>query len=890
MLRPFAIQRGLRIPSSLCNLKNKCKVAGHVLLAGLSLQFFIGFDNTGNTLIAKEPAVKQSVVTNKSEKLVEAKKPDAAKVEYFEKHIRPALIKHCYECHSEKSKIVHGKYRVDSPSGIVKGGESGTAIERGNPDDSLLISSLKYESYEMPPKQKLPESLIAKFEKWIADGAVDPRPEDGKTITKESGIDLVEGKKFWAYQPLKMPTPPAIKNKPWGTGNIDAYIQHKHIEKGLTPSLSATPLQILRRVTFDIVGRQPTYAEIQAYLKADPDTRYANVVDNLLASEEYGLRWGRHWLDIARYADTNGADRNYFFYEAWRYRDYVIQSYREDKPFDEFIREQLAGDLLPYKSREEHTENLIATTYLNLGTKMLTERDKEKLRRDIADEQLDTISKGLLGLTITCARCHDHKFDAIPQEDYYALAGIFTSTKGLSNRIPARFVSIFYTIPLPVSEEQEQNIQLAKVKLADLNFTKNQLANIIKPLEASLKKLKADQKKLLADNDSPSDANDLKEKIAIQEKQLADHKAELKKQTSEIATYKKSMPVVPRAMGAKEHEKISDLKLAIRGEYSREGDVVPRGFLSVIDCGLDAEIPNDQSGRLELANWITSRDNPLTPRVAVNRIWQTLMGKGIVQTPENFGSLGARPTHPELLDYLAWRFIEQKWSTKSIIREIVLSKTYQMRSTNNARGLEQDLENNYLWKSNRKRLEAEQIRDAILIASGNLKSFKGGSVVTKFKDLSTPLLKADDYLTRSIYVPVIRGSLLPELEIFNMADPDVVTSKRPLTNVPAQALLMLNSPFVWNQAKSIAGKLLTADSIKTDEDRIRYVFQLLFTRNPTQSEISAAQSFLINVESALEEEDAENAELKKGMTDKTTHIWAIYCQSLLASSEFRFVD
>ena len=819
-------------------------------------------------------------------------KHDAAGAEFFENHIRPVLVKQCYECHSAESKTLHGNLRLDVPWGLTKGGDSGPVLIAGQPETSLLLESLRYESYEMPPKGKLPPETIAKFETWIKQGAYDPRPQTTESPHSKV-IDINKGKEFWCFQPLGDVQIPTCRNETWCQGHIDHFIQEQLEKHNLTTSPRSKPLELLRRVTYDLAGRPPLLGEIQNYLADNTPHAYEHVVDRLLASPEFGERFGRFWMDVARYADSNGADRNFIFYDAWRYRDYIIKSFNEDKPFDEFLIQQIAGDLLPYDNDEQRTENLVATGYLLLGTKMLTERDKEKLLRDVADEQLDTIGKGLLGMTISCARCHDHKFDPIPQKDYYALAGILTNTRGLGDKERAKFVSDIFVVNLPMSRELQEQVRISEEKLKSLEAERDVLTKSFKNREEKMKEMEKQMEQsqevetTTADMEKITNIKSLLEQIEFIKSEVQETKKKLAVVDESMKEVKAKTPNVPKALAVRDDSKIEDMPLAIRGDHHRAGEVVPRGFLSVCSYAGQPTIPVDQSGRKELAQWIAHPKNPLTSRVAVNRIWQHFFGTGIVSTPENFGQQGARPTHPELLRYLAQRYIDLGWSTKKLVREVVMSGTYKSSTIWDDRNARIDPENKYLWRMPRRRLDAEQIRDAMLVVSEDLKQFPGGTFVKDIKDGTSPVLNSRDYLVRSIYLPILRGSILPELEIFNTADADVVSPGRSQTSVPSQALLMMNSPFVWDRSTSLAKTLLLKYPENTTE-RIVELYLKLLTRFPTQDEISAAQSFLQEIEPLLKNQKVSPELLSPELLIEQT--WAALSQSILGCSEFRYLE
>ncbi|MGE3806457.1 MAG: DUF1549 domain-containing protein, partial [Gemmataceae bacterium] len=490
--------------------------------------------------------------------LARAADPSPADLEFFEKRIRPVLVEHCYQCHSTKAKRVRGGLLVDSRAGLLKGGDTGPALVPGKPNESLLLKAMRFDEIQMPPRGKLPATVLVDFEKWIARGAADPR---AGSVAKARGIDLEDGRKFWAFQMPRRSTPPPVKDRDWPRSDVDRFILAPLEAQGLTPVGDASRAQFVRRLYFDLTGLPPTAAEVEAFTNDKGADAYEKLVDRLLASPRYGERWGRHWLDVARYADTVGGGGNYTHDTAWRYRDYVIRSFNNDKPFDRFVQEQVAGDLMEARDNAEKSEQMIATAFLVLGPKELAEYDKEKLRMDVVDEQIDTCGRSFLALTLGCSRCHDHKFDPVPITDYYALAGIFRSTVTIPPKNKGGPLSDWMRRPLPDGSGEVMAVM---------------------------------------DDKQPRNS-----------------------------------------------------RIHIRGDVHNLGAEVERGFISVALYGDRPEISKTESGRLELAQWLGSKANPLTARVMVNRVWQHLLGAGLVPSVDNFGIRGERPSHPELLDLLA---------------------------------------------------------------------------------------------------------------------------------------------------------------------------------------------------------------------------------------------
>jgi cell division protein FtsB len=938
--------------------------------------------------------------------------------DFFEQRIRPVLVEHCYECHSASSDSVEGGLTLDTREGIRRGGDSGPAVVPGDIDASLLLRAVHYEpdAIQMPPTGKLPDHVLADLQTWIVQGAVDPRNE---VVPETLGADAASSVISWAFQPLDRSRPPTVDTRGWGQDLIDRYVLARLEQAGLQPAGRADQRTRLRRLYFDLVGLPPSPDQVADYCRdASPDA-WAKIVDRLLASPGFAEHWARKWLDVVRYADSNGNDFNATYHQAWRYRNYVIDSLAADKPYERFVREQLAGDLMPYDHPSQRAEQLIATAFLMLGPKMLSERDKEKLQLDVADEQIDTYGKALLGLTLGCARCHDHKFDPVSSHDYYALAGIFCSTATLQGEIQ-EFVSNWVEQELPMEpeharqlaayrhkkqaledrikqlEDQRSETQTAvdrasliyeglvvdngevelrgmwkestsvkrfvgKDYLHDDNQDKgqksaqfiatipmsgqyevrvayttgsNRATNV--PVEirhdTAVERLTLDQTRAptidglfeplgrfsfsagthpvvvvantatdgfvvvdavqlvpiaMADAGdgvgSETQATVATDQIAALRSELTrlqDQSRELKEQLRQID--EQAPPPAPRAMAARDVSTPCDVAIRIRGMHTNRGSIVPRGFLQVLSSGNAPVQHPRQSGRLELADWTTSAAQPLLARVIVNRIWHHLMGAGIVRTCDNFGQLGELPTHPDLLDRLAADFIEHNGSIKYLVKRVVLSETYQMQVDVHERGLQVDPDNRLLWHAHRKRLSAEQLRDAMLSLSGLLDHRPGESPVADLGQLvnnnsaNEAAYQGRQTHRRSIYMPVVRNELPDLLVAFDFADPDRVVGRRPETNVPGQALLLLNHPFVRDVAERMAGQILPAAD---DPQRLKRLYQLLFQRDPQPAELRRDLAFIQGVRAEAEEPSAVEP-----------IAWTQLCHALLASTEFRYLD
>ena len=735
---------------------------------------------------------------------------------FFESKIRPVLVKQCYECHAAGAKKIGGKLLLDAPAEMIAGGESGPALVPGKPDESLIIQALRYEEPEMPPKQRLPDNVVQDFITWVKMGAPDPRLDAPKTASKQVTTDKAA---LWAYQPITDPRTPEVKAKNWPRGVIDRFVLAKAEASGLMPTADATPEALIRRLCVDLTGLPPTVEELRSF-KQQPIER---LVDKLLMSPRFGERWGRHWLDVARYAESNGNDglsRNPSFPHAWRYRDYVIQAFNEDTPYDRFLTEQIAGDLLPADSPAQRDRQLIATGFLAIGSKPAKAMN-DNFEMDIVADQIGVIGSGIMGITVGCARCHDHKLDPIPAKDYYALAGIFKSTETMWG------AAGYEALTAP---------------------------------QTPLHELKAAPKMI------PPDATEL----ARFEKKKGKPKAK------PAFVYASETPL---AMGAREGKAIADCKLNIDGDSKKLGTAIPRGFVSACGGNEASKIDPKQSGRLQLAQWLTSPKHPQTARVMVNRIWLNLFGEGLVHTPDDFGVFGDRPTHPELLDHLATSFMREGWSMKKLIRRIVLSRTYQLSSACDTKLREADPDNALLTRHRRRRLDAESLRDAMLAASGDLNEQPGqGSIVQHHEVLINQMGSLHQPSNhRSVYLLMLRNSMPPELTPFNLPDALTVTGKRDASTLATQSLYLLNNAFIVEQSQRLAKLVLQAP------DGVRLAYQRALSRDPTNSEIERAESFIREADlSMVSEQGSDNDRLAKS--------WAALCQALLASNEFRYVD
>ena len=942
--------------------------------------------------------------------MASAAEPSQAERDFFEAKIRPLLNDNCYKCHSLANGKVKGGLELDWRGGWEKGGDTGPVIVPGEPEKSLLIKAVRYgdPDLQMPPKgEKLSDAQINDLVAWIKMGAPDPRAT--RPLATPAAAYGGNGKDHWAFKAVKRPTPPAVKNEAWIQNDVDRFILARLEENGMTPNEPADKRTLIRRVYYDVVGLPPTPAEVDAFLSDDSPKAFEQVVDKLLASPHYGERWGRHWLDVARYSDSKGQfDRrreSSIYPYAWTYRDYVVRAFNADKPYDRFILEQLAADKL---GPGTDPGALAALGFLTLGDHFNGNPN------DIINDRIDVTSKAFLGLTVSCARCHDHKFDPIPQADYYSLHGIFASSiepavksligpsgadntdtnrqdylakrAELDGRIQNVSTQVVTTVfgdyrrlagvylcasELPV---KDRDAYLTQQK-ADPDLLKNwqrlvkaggpQMASIFGPwnflsrLPAARFSLQAPR--FLANIDNIERARRLDPHVVqafkgSKPRSMADVAAiygtlfaksdpawqsilatamsdaalrvlpnrqraqvfALREQSDMLELVHPGAPA--RAMTLQDSPAPKDSPIFIRGEAENRGDIVPRRFLEVLS-GPNRPAFKNGSGRLELAMAIASKNNPLTARVLVNRVWLHHFGEGIVTTPDDFGNQSAPPSHPELLDYLAGRFMDDGWSLKKLHKTILLSATYQQSSRNNPAYAEKDPYNRLLWRANVRRLEFEPLRDSILYIGGNLDLTVGGHPV----DLSEGTHKSQKRFAafldrygkfqlpaaprRSIYGYVDRADLVEVLNTFDFANPDMPTGKRYETTVPQQALFLMNSPLVIEQVRNVVNRPEFKDR-NNDEDRIRYLYTLFFQRLPLQEEIrdgiefvSAYQRSLTPVSSESDLRPAANAvgpanprrrrpapSAPSRSARKPLSGWQEYAHALLLTNEASFVN
>ncbi len=996
--------------------------------------------------------------------------PDASARKFFETNVRPVLANRCFQCHGPEMQ--KGKLRVDSLSALVQGGRSGSAFKAGKPDDSLLIQAIRHDgAVQMPPKMKLPAKEIADLTAWVKMGA--PWP-DAKVVAKidvkdSEPVFTKEQLSHWAFQPVRKPMTPTVKNANWVRSPIDAFILSGLEAKGLKPAPAADAGTLIRRVYFDLIGLPPPVEVVEDFVKACEGAGakrgevLAKVVDDLLASPRYGERWARHWLDLVRYADSNGMDENLVFGNAWRYRYYVFAAFNSGKPYDQFVREKIAGDLL--KNQE-----ITATGFLCIGPKMLAEDDPVKMEMDIIDEQLDTVGRAYLGMTFGCARCHDHKYDPISASDYYALAGIFKSTKTMDNfRVVARWqerpvgsganseqaklhakriadlkdaidqaaAQHYQELVQPERKRAKDYLQAAlalkaqgKIDLRSILakdskaagamvleaenyargnvlksfegygekigviYNKGELPNVAeydvklkdagtyqlelryaaaasrpvlvnvngqlvnttaagqvtgswfpdtqtwyaealvalkagnnvvrlecagpfphfdklglvrstqtppKSVEQSAKELDLKQTFLqqwldyLQKNPAPKDGSDLDKTSAdtqgpfrftpnVETAFPPAAQKDLRARRAQLAKLEKMTSPMAEAMAVSD-AKATDLRIHLRGNHLTLGKETPRRFPRAFTTLKQTPIDSAKSGRLQLADWITQDQHPLTSRVMVNRLWHWHFGTGLVRSVDNFGLLGEKPSHPELLDWLAAQFVESGWSLKAMHRAIVLSNTYQMSGVYHEGAFQVDPDNRLHWRHSRRRLEAEALRDSLYVLAGTLDASLGGTLFVAKNRAYVPgypngIYDKYDIPRRSIYLPVIRSAGYDVLQAFDFADPSFSSGERATTTVAPQALFLMNGKIVHEQTRIWSAKLLT-DKALDDAGRVRRIYTQALGRPPSEKEITRSLDFVQRIESEL-------ARDKK--TDSRAQAWQSFCRVILSANEFVYVE
>ncbi len=780
--------------------------------------------------------------------VVGAQPQSTAGVEFFESRIRPIFVEHCYSCHSGQAKRVEGGLRLDSTRAIRQGGESGPIIEPGQPQKSALIASVSYapDTVNMPPKGKLNERLIADLRQWVALGA--PLPAETAPAADVSAPRKVvvddQARAFWSFQEVKEHAAPTVSQPTWVRRKLDAFVLHKLDEHQLRPAPEADRRTLLRRMYFDLIGLPPTYDEVAAFVADKSPDAYEQVVERLLASPHYGERWGRHWLDVARYAEDNPTNEATCKPPrfAFRYRDWVVKALNDDLPYDEFVRRQLAADLQPGLPPGE----LAATGFLGLSP---VYHKEPKLSADVIanivadewDERIDTITRGILGLTVACARCHDHKFDPIRARDYYALAGVMASTRLVERPLVATSTETADALQNTHDAIVDTELRLSYAKR--MRTTAEEAGRPTAPFEQPIQQLSDELKQLKERKlfDGP-----IANAVTDAGLWIDGH--------DPTWTALDFRPQVPR-----------DLHVFLRGNPARPGEPAPRGFPEVLSRSSSRQF-SQGSGRLELANALVNDARGLTARVIVNRVWGWHFGTPLVRTPSNFGALGDAPSHPELLDDLAARFVAAGWSLKWLHREIVLSATYRQSSVHPASQSSHDPAtidepNRLLWRMHRRRLEAEVWRDAVLAVSRQLDASMQG-----------PSADLDDkqHVRRTIYGKVSRQNVSDVLRLFDFPDAKQHAEERLATTTPLQQLYLLNSSFMQRGTDAIIRQ--AANQSGSPREHLRSLFHLVLQRDPSRVEQQAAERLLASDQLAG---DAA---------------WRLIAQGLLASNEFLYVD
>ncbi len=793
--------------------------------------------------------------------------PSAEGMRFFESRIRPLLADNCFQCHADKKQ--RGGLRLDSRAALMAGGDRGAAVVPGKPEESLLLKAVRHEDeLKMPPKKKLTKEQIADLMRWVRLGAPWPGPAAAPPPAKRAFQISERDRGHWAFQPVKRPPIPTVKNRPWARNPIDAFILSRLESKGFSPNPAATKRELIRRVYYDLTGLPPTPRAVEQFAADDSPHAYENSIDRLLASPRYGEKWGRHWLDLVRFAETNSYERDNPKPNAWRYRDYVIRSFNDDKPYDRFVREQLAGDEMADGGRD----GIIATGYYRLGIWDDEPTDREQSRYDGLDDIVATTGQVFLGLTVDCARCHDHKIDPIPQKDYYRLLSFFHNTNHYRNGGPTD------ERPLVSASESKRAYEQRRVEL-----------------RAALDGFESDFRKLYEQIHGPrAEPPDLARLIRAEGANLlgVERYQRYAEQRRELQTLLRTKMAGDIALCVTESGPLApDTFVLLRGNPHVQGEKVDPAFPAILG-GVQPVIPTPPPGakttgrRLVLANWIASPANPLAARVMVNRIWQYHFGRGIVRSSSNFGLLGDKPTHPELLDWLTDEFVRRGWSMKALHRLILTSNTYRMSSRSNDRALSLDPANDLFWRFDMRRLTAEEIRDSILAVSGtlNLKMYGPGVYPAIPREVlagqsmpgkgwgKSPFA---EQCRRSVYVHVKRSLLTPILESFDAAETDRSTPLRFVTTQPTQALALLNSDFVHEQAALFAGRLRREGGPELDK-QVRLALTLATMRPPNDTEVRHGVKLIAGLK------------VKDGISEEAALTY--FCLVVLNLNEFVYLD
>ncbi|MBK73357.1 MAG: hypothetical protein CMO76_07940 [Verrucomicrobiales bacterium] len=735
---------------------------------------------------------------------VDTATPNAEQLEFFENKVRPLLADKCYRCHSakaeEKGKLKAGLF-LDSRAGLLLGGDSGSALTPGDPSKSFLVEAVNYrnEDMEMPPKGKLKDEQIKILTDWVKMGAPWPRAESTSEIAQAQPKEAYDWDRFrrehWSFKPVKKSDLPPVENRSWPRSPIDYYTLSKLEAKNLEPNASAEKRILIRRAYLDLTGLPPTPEQVEGFLEDAAANAFEKVVDRLLASDHYGERWARHWLDVARYSDgLGGFGDNRALPDAWRYRDWVVNALNSDMPYNEFVSRQISGDVI-----DDHPDP-VATGFFVVGPNYTSDggdpEAKAQAQAETLSDRVDTFSRAFLGLTTACARCHDHKFDPITTQDYYAIAGIFRNTR----------IGEHPLAPQGVVDAYRQGQDAIK----NQNNAVNQFLN------DESKRLKIERKDI--------------EKLMGEEakKKVATMRAELDR-LKKVAPKKYETAHVLQEAGK------NNMHVALRGDLRKKGELVPRRFIQIL-AGESPSPYTEGSGRRELAQSVTAPDNPLTARVIVNRVWQWHFGKALVRTPSNFGVLGEKPTHPQLLDWLAHDFVEHGWSLKRLHRQIMLSSTWQMSSRFDKEKFTVDGDNNFLWRMNPRRLEVESWRDSLLAVTGELDQRVGGKpdgeiLRSKRRTLYATISRTGDRFESDAF-----------LRLFDFPAAVSTSASRPTSTVPQQYLFMMNSPFMNERARTLGDHL---NGLKEPiSERIKRAYQQLYSRFPDPAEIELGKQWI----------------------------------------------
>ncbi|MBL8820046.1 MAG: PSD1 domain-containing protein [Planctomyces sp.] len=837
------------------NIARCARFCSILLMAACILSGLPGLCST--SAFATTPALSSAVPASAEEPPAESVAADAQPMVDFSTQVAPIFQQKCVSCHGPEMQ--EGGLRLDQFSGLSAGGKSGPAIIPGKPEESPLISAIGYkdEALQMPPDEKLPANEVTLLTQWIAEGAAHP---EGALLPLDPppAFDVEEARKFWSFQPVQRPEVPETDQGELISSPIDSFVVQQLKQSALVPNGIADRLTLIRRATLDLTGLPPTPEEIDEFQNDTAPDAFARVVDRLLASPAYGERWARHWLDVVRYADSNGLDENIAHGNAWRYRDYIIASLNSDKPYDQMIREQIAGDIFANEEPDLSRRNdmYVATGFLAMGPKVLAEADQTKMLMDIIDEQIDTTGRTFLGMTLGCARCHNHKFDPIAQSDYYSMVGIFKSTYTMESlKTIARWHENSIATP-----DDERHIAEHQQKI---DATKKEVSDLIAATSMSLGVVGS-----VPEDQFPDDVKKQLQALRDQQKQL-----------------ESSVPVLPTAMGVKEGTP-EKARINIRGSHLTLGRPVARGVPQVLQLSGSSAIGDTESGRRHLAEWLTDPANPLTARVMVNRVWRWHFGRGLVASTDNFGHLGEKPTNPQLLDWLASEFVRCGWSIKSLHRTIMLSQTYQRSGSDDNAAFEVDPANMLNWKFSLRRMEAEAIRDSVLKVSGLLDETRGGSMLHVgnreflFNHTSKDETKYDS-LRRSIYLPVIRNNLYDGFSLFDSTDCAVPNGDRATSTVASQSLYMMNSPLMLQAGKALAGQI-GAMTAEDESQPISALFRSALGRVPTTAETQAVRETLGQLIAQLSADGLSPEEQK-------LKAWAMVCHSVLASNEFVYI-